>query len=67
MENTKQYIRYLIKLLTKQNQYLEELISLAVQYRDDLRHPLTDSMSIDRRLKWVSETLSRLEKEKVNV
>jgi hypothetical protein len=67
MENTKQYIRYLIKLLTKQNQYLEELISLAVQYRDDLRHPITDSMSIDRRLKWVSETLSRLEKEKVNV
>ena len=45
------------------NAVVDELISLAVQYRNDLRHPITDSGSIERRLKWVNETLSRVETE----
>jgi hypothetical protein len=43
------------------NSVVDELIALAVQYRDDLRHPMTDSGGIERRLKWVSEVLSRVE------
>ena len=38
---------------------LSEYESIAVQYRDDLKHPLSDSGSIDRRLTWVTKVLSK--------
>lgn len=39
----------------------DELVSIAVQYRNDLKHPLSDSGSIDRRLTWVNEVLSQVD------
>jgi hypothetical protein len=39
----------------------DELVSIAVQYRNDLKHPLSDSGSIDRRLTWVNEVLSEVD------
>lgn len=37
---------------------MKNLRELAIQYRDDLRHPVTDSGAIDRRLKAISAVLS---------
>lgn len=44
--------------LFDQSDRIEALEALVIQYRDDLRHPVTDQDTIDRRLAAVSALLS---------
>ena len=39
------------------------LISLAVQYRDDLKYPITNTDSVDRRLEWIDKVLSMVKED----
>ena len=39
---------------------LKDLINLAFQYKNDLRHPVTDSGSLSRRLDAIDSVLARL-------
>ena len=39
------------------------LISLAVQYRDDLKYPITNTESVDRRLEWIDKVLSMVKED----
>jgi hypothetical protein len=44
---------------------LEELVSLAVQYRNDLMFPIKNEDSIERRLAWINDTIEKAKKAKM--
>jgi hypothetical protein len=39
------------------------LILLAVQYRNDLKYPITNTDSVERRLEWIDKVLSMAEED----